>query len=468
MERRLGEVLPARREVLAWGGLALAGMWVDRIVWPLRVRAAGKANPRATARNCILIEMGGGISQVDCWDFKETRRQPKDLDVRKVSSEVYLPKTLFPKLIDQMHEVALVRSLRAPELVHFNGQYHTQAGRALNAAIAREIPAFGSVIAYELESQRRESDTFPTYVSTTLTKGFCGPIGSGFLPSRFTGLDLDATTVLDMFSGRDSAGVDRLLEERWRLAEGLARLSAAERASLGEKASDHEAFYRNGYRILNDPRWAGLLRVTREEKRRYGSDEYGLGLILARNLIAADAGTRFVYVYDGNRWDQHTGIFDRQAPYHHYGNCYRFDKGFVSLLEDLQSTPGSQPGKTLLDETLIVAASEFGRTPQINQLRGRHHWRFVYTSLFAGGGVKGGRVIGRTDDVAGYCVDTGWKHAEQPQMDNVVATIYSALGIDWMKVIDNTPSGRSYHYIETAPVGGAEFISGDAIDELFE
>ena len=467
MERRVMDVVPTRRDVLKWGGLALASTWVDRLVWPLKVRAAGKANPRGTARNCIFIELGGAISQPDCWDFKEEKNQPSDLDVRKVSSDVYLSKTLFPQLIDNMDKVALVRSMRAAELVHFNGQYHTQTGRALNTAIGKEIPGFGSIISYELESQRREADTFPTYMSTSLTRGFCGPIGSGFLPSRFAGLDLDANSVMDIFGKGDRSGVDQVLVERWNQMRALAEVSPAERASMGSKVTDFKTFYNDAYSILNDPRWSEAFEATEDEKNRYGEDEYGLGLILARNLIAADAGTRFIYVYDGSRWDQHEKIFDRSASRNHYVNCLRFDKGYVNLLKDLASMPGHEPGKTLLDETLIVATSEFGRTPQINPVRGRHHWRFLYTSIFAGGGVKGGRVIGKSDDVAGYVVDTGWKHKEQPQMDNVVATMYSALGIDWKKTIENTPSGRSYHYVETAPIGGAEFISDDAIDELF-
>src|SRR5437899_855919 len=121
--------MPARRDVLKWGGWALAGAWINRMVWPLKVKAAGKANPRGTARNCILIELGGAISQPDCWDYKEQPRQPKDLDVRKTPSGVYLSKTLFPQLSDHTDKVSFVRSMRAPELVHFNGQYHTQTGR---------------------------------------------------------------------------------------------------------------------------------------------------------------------------------------------------------------------------------------------------------------------------------------------------------------------------------------------------
>ena len=117
------DLLPSRRDVLQWGGVALAGTCVDGLVWPLDIRANGIANPRGTARNCIFIELGGAISPMDCWDFKETRWTPKDLDVTEVSKDLYISRTLFPQLSTQMHRVALVRSLQAPELIHFNGQY---------------------------------------------------------------------------------------------------------------------------------------------------------------------------------------------------------------------------------------------------------------------------------------------------------------------------------------------------------
>ena len=108
MERRLSDLIPTRREVLKWGGVALAGTWVDAD------------------------------------DVLAGRR----LDVTQVASDLYMSQTLFPQLSKEMQRVALVRSMQAPELIHFNGQYHTQTGRTLNAAIAREIPAFGSIIAH--------------------------------------------------------------------------------------------------------------------------------------------------------------------------------------------------------------------------------------------------------------------------------------------------------------------------------
>lgn len=466
MERRLTDLLPSRRNVLQWGGVALASTWVDGLVWPLDIRAAGNSNPRGTARHCIFIELGGAISPMDCWDFKETRWTPKDLDVTEVAPDLYISRTLFPKLSAQMNRVALVRSLQAPELIHFNGQYHTQTGRSLNPAVAREIPAFGSVIAFELASQRRPSDSFPTYVSTNLTKARAGSIGAGFLPTWTTGLDLDPGTVFEAFGG-NVEGVNQVLEERWRLLTALAEINEGQRKALGQRASDYQTFYDEAHRLLNDERWPHVFKASTEEKERYGADEFGLGCILARNLLKADAGTRFVYVYDGDRWDHHAGIFDRSAEWNHYRTSTRLDKGLVSLMNDLAEMPGHAPGKSMLDETLIVAQSEFGRTPGMNPVAGRDHYKGAYTGLYAGGGIIGGRVIGRTDKDGSTCLEPGWPHKTQPFMDNTLASIYSALGIDWRKTVQNTPSGREYMYVDRVNLGGAQMMENDEIAPLF-
>jgi hypothetical protein len=457
---RLTDLLPSRREVLQWGGVALASTWVDGLVWPLDIRAAGTTNPRGTARHCIFIELGGAISPMDCWDFKETRWTPKDLDVTEVAKDLYISRTLFPQLSAQMGRVALVRSLQAPELIHFNGQYHTQAGRSLNPAVAREIPAFGSVIAFELASQRRPSDSFPAYVSTNLTKARAGSIGAGFLPTWTTGLDLDPSSVFEAFGG-NAGGVNQVLEERWRLLSALAVVNEGQRKALGQRSSDYQTFYDEAHHLLTDERWSHVFTASDEDKQRYGADEFGLGCILARNLLKADAGTRFVYVYDGDRWDHHAGIFDRSAEWNHYRTCTRLDKG-------LRATPGHAPGKTMLDETLIVAQSEFGRTPGMNPVAGRDHYKGAYTGLYAGGGVIGGRIIGKTDMDGSTCTDSGWGHRTQPFMDNTVASIYSALGIDWKKTVKNTPSGREYVYVDTVSLGGGAMMVNDEIAPLFE
>lgn len=110
--------------------------------------------------------------------------------------------------------------------------------------------------------------------------------------------------------------------------------------------------------------------------------------------------------------------------------------------------------------------TEFGRVPgPLNLVHGRHHYNRVYIGLFAGGGVKGGRIIGRTDAAGEHAVETGWKYSMQPKTENIVASVYSALGIDWRKEITNTPSKRVYRLVD--PLGATEPCIDDEIEELF-
>src|SRR5262245_18121616 len=161
---------PTRRDLLKAGGLVLAGTCLDPVLRPLNVRAAAKTNPRSIARYCIFIEMAGAPSPMDSFDFKETAFTPKDLDVRKITSDLYLSNVLLPEIAKIASKCSSVRSMKTKELNHGTGQWHTQTGRSMTPAVAKEIPAFGTVIAYELEKARREKDTFPTYMSTGLSR----------------------------------------------------------------------------------------------------------------------------------------------------------------------------------------------------------------------------------------------------------------------------------------------------------
>jgi hypothetical protein len=251
---------------------------------------------------------------------------------------------------------------------------------------------------------------------------------------------------------------------------------------IGGKADEYGAHYQYAYKILTDPRFKRVLNVTDEEKKRYGVDndkgtcKLGLAMLLARNVLAADAGARFIWVansYNGNNGpaDNHDNIYGRGglAPRGFLLSIYesgpRLDAAFGSLIEDLSKMPGKEPGKTMLDETMVVMGHEFGRNPDMNLNAGRDHWGAVYTDLFIGGGVKPGRVIGKTD---GYkSLENGWNYKQQPMKDHVTSTIYSVFGIDYSKKIPNTPSGRAYEYQQTAPLGGPAFIPLAEIEELF-
>jgi len=462
--------LVARREVLRWAGAALGGMMAG-VSFPLKSAAQANTKPLGTARYAIFIQMTGAMSQMDCWDYKETKWTPKDLNPTKVWGDLYLPKTLFGRMMASktMERISFVRSMRARELVHFNGQYHCQTGRALNVAVGKEIPAFGSVVAAELDSQRKPSDTFPTYVSVNLRQDRVGPIGSGFLPVTYTGLDLDPAVVFDVFGGTSDGASERELERRWQTLQRMAEVSPRARGDLGDKANDFRTFYDYAYRILNDKRWPKVFEISDQDKQRYGTNIVGQNFLLARNVIKADAGTRFVYISETDNfgWDYHSSIYDKSRPTNLYVSAERFDRAFPALLEDLAATPGHEPGKSLLDETLIVGSSEFGRTTYVNNAAGRDHYDEVFTCALVGGGVKGQRVLGKTDDLAGKCIETGWADKRQPVIDNLVATIYSTLGIDWRKKVEKTPSGRGYAYVQTAPIGSSETINPNPIEELF-
>jgi uncharacterized protein (DUF1501 family) len=461
--RTVGDLLPSRREVLSFGGLGLTLAAADGLI-PRAVASDRKAQPRGTARNVLYFEISGAISHVESFDFKETAGTPSDLDVRQVRPDLYLAHRLFPQLASRMDKIAILRSMLSHEEVHFRGQYYVQTGRQLNLAFAREIPAIGSVVASELEPRRRPQDTFPIYMSFNLSKAFPGALSTGFLHPRFSVVDINPESAVKGMA-LDKQALD-LLEERWKLLAELRNAERARVARLGREMASYENFYETAHRLLSDERWPAAFRVTEEDRRRYGNTAVGASCVLARNVLAQDAGTRYIHVCHPG-WDHHVYIWDHKAPTNHYMLCQEFDPAFSSLLDDLgRIRSRSDPSKTLLDETLVVAMGEFGRTPgPLNNMAGRDHYNKCFPALFAGAGVKGGSILGKTDSKGEKCLDTGWQRKEQPRIENIVATMYSALGIDWSKEIRNTPSGRAYPYVD--PLGPNGYIPTDDIASIY-
>src|SRR5262249_10729385 len=283
-----------------------------------------KVTPRRSARNVIFIQNCGAMSQHETLDFKETKWTAKDLDIQKVNSDFLISKALFPNYEKWAPKASLVRSLWENSLVHFTGQYHSQAGRAFNPAILREVPAMGSLIASELDHERKPSDTFPTFMSVDLWNARCPQIGSGMLHPRFAGLDLNTDSVFDSFAGEGSH-TNEDLARRWEVLNRISEVSPSGSGDpIGGKADEYGAHYQYAYKILTDPRFKKVLNVTDEEKKRYGVDndkgtcKLGLAMLLARNVLAADAGARFIWVanaYNGNNGpaDNHDNIYGRGA-----------------------------------------------------------------------------------------------------------------------------------------------------------
>src|SRR5437879_11509279 len=158
----------SRRELLKLFGIGVGAAIMDPAVWPKNVQAQSKKiTPRGTARNVIFIQNCGAMSQWETWDFRPTKWTDlfpgKDLDVQKVNSDLQIAKTLFPQYEKWAPKAALVRTLWENSLVHFTGMYHSQAGRAFNPAIIREIPACVSVLASELGKARTTYDELATF-----------------------------------------------------------------------------------------------------------------------------------------------------------------------------------------------------------------------------------------------------------------------------------------------------------------
>jgi uncharacterized protein DUF1501 len=473
----------SRRDLLKLFGITVGTSLAGEAAFPRKIQAQNrKATPRKNVRNVLFIQNCGAMSPPECLDFHESKYTAKDLDIQQVNSDFVISKTIFPNYEKWAPKATLVRSFYENSLVHFSAQYHTQAGRALNAAILREIPAFGSVIASELESERRSSDTFPTFMSFDLWNARCPQIGSGMLNPKFAGLDINTGSVFDAFGGGDSdtAAKNSVLAERWEVLGRMSEVSPS--GAIGGKANEYKAHYEYAFKILMDPRFKKVLNISEKDKIRYGvpkdmgAAKIGLAMLLARNILEADGGARFLWVantYNGGNGpaDNHDRLYGRGAlapkgaQLSIYESGPRLDSAFGSLIEDLSKMPGKQPGKTLLDETMVCMIHEFGRNPEMNSNGGRDHWGACFTNLFIGGGIKPGQVLGSTD---GYKVtDVGWQFKQQPMMDHVVSTIYSALGIDWSKKIVDTPSGRAYEYQQTAPLGGPAFIPLTPIEDVF-
>ncbi len=453
--RTVSDVIPTRRELLRYGGLGLVGASVESL-FPPRARAATtgvKTNPRGNARNVVFYEISGAISHIDSFDFKDNPSTPKDFEVHKISTGIHFPVNFFPRIEKIMDRVAIVRSCVSHEEVHLRGQYYVQAGRPLNVAFAKEIPSIGSVVAAELDSRRRETDTFPTYVSFNLETNQVGALSTGFLPPQYSVFDLNPQEALKGMSLDQKA--TELLEERWRVLEGLRRIGKDRMKGFGRQIDAFEDFSVTAEKLLTDPRWPAAFQITDEDRKRYGNSSPGLSCALARNLLRQDGGTRYIHVCQ-HGWDHHRRIWDRTTADNHYALIKDFDPALASLVEDLAATPSkASPGKSLLDETLVVFMSEFGRTPgPLNHILGRDHHKHVFPAMFAGAGVKGGTVLGSSDSEGRRCVETGWNHKEQPRIENVVATIYSALGIDWSKEVHDTPSRRTYAYVDQLGANG--------------
>lgn len=449
-----------RREMFRLGSAAATGSYFLPLIKPHNVRAASKVSPRGSARFAIFVMLDGGQSHVDAWDLKEHQWTPQDFDIREIQPGVKWPMALYPKLAKMMDKYALIRSAAAWDAVHGRAQYYVQAAHPLNLALKKELPPMGAVVASEYATRRRESDSLPPYVAINVTASQAGLLPSGFLPAAYSPFHLNTTTDLSAFSP-DPEGKKELLR-RWELLKTFDDRLRGDPSLQAKAFRDYNDHYEGATRLMADPRSAAVFRFSAEDKTRYGNSTTGDAAILARNLIEADAGTNFIFLQQ-NGWDHHKDIYLKK---NHWDHSVELDNALSALLHDLSATRRPN-GKTLLEETLVFCLGEFGRTPgPLNTgLNGRDHYPNCYTVLAAGGGIKGGKIIGKTDEMGAKVVEPQWAGKRPIYMEDIATTVYSALGIDWTKTLTNTPSGRTFYYVE--PLSATQVIVNKEIGELF-
>lgn len=383
-------------------------------------------------KRCILLWMSGGPSHLDTWDLKPGAAnggpfKPIETAVPGIGISPHLP-----TVAKQMKHIAVLRSLNSREGSHERGTYLMRTGNLPVPTI--EHPGFGSILSYELGAKLGE---FPLPTCIAINGGGQGPGFLGMSHAPFVignpggpieNMQLPGS--LRMGGGPLDQRVAQLRamqrESLWREVEGRFQ------KSQGQSASDHATVYQKTKMLLHSPltRVFDLADEPAALKAAYGDDNFGRGCLLARRLV--EQGVPFVEVQLGG-WDTHAGNFDTLANNLHP----TLDKGMGTLIEDLAA-------RGLLDDTLVVWMGEFGRTPRINQSAGRDHWGRSWSIAMAGGGIKGGQVVGATDP-------EGVEIADKPlKVMDIVATMSKAMGLN-LDTIYTTPNGRPSKLVD----GGA-------------
>lgn len=423
-----------RRSFLkAIGMTSLAGS--SLLARPQNARRRKAAETRGSAENVIIVNLQGAPSHVDTFDLKVGSWTPADFDPTTVGN-ITMAAGLFPNLIGQADKFSLLRSITGNEAVHSRAQYIVETAQTFNPTFSQEQPHIGSVLAYELEASRKDTDIMPTFLAFNANVQ-----PSGLLPSTYAAFTIAAENGV---SGLEHPGGENLFNRRWDALNAL-DLDRSTTAAQGAIISDYHNFYALGKQMMYEPVVEAAFTLSEDRVTRYGDNETGRALAMAVQAIEAQRGTRVIQVTQGG-WDHHYDIYDRDVAGNLYEVCSPLDQALAATLEDLAGKPGVRGG-TLLDETLVVVLGEFGRTPgaTTNNL-GRDHYQYVWSGLFAGGGIIPGQAFGSTD-AEGYGVnDPFWSEDHTITLKDIAATIYSSLGIDWTKEIADTPSGRVYEY----------------------
>lgn len=399
-----------RREFLQVGFAGGIGLSLPEL---LKVEARAQAkfyeSKEGVAKSLIHIFLPGGMAHQESWDPKPYAPSEYRGPFKAINTNVdgIQFSENFKNLAKVADKMSIIRSMTHGEAAHERGVHNMFTGYKPSPAI--EFPSFGSVISHEFGPRKN----LPPYICVPNSPNEFA--GTGYLSSMYGPFSVGSDPAdLKNFKVRDLTlpnGVDASRFERRRtLLEAVD--SHFRNMEQADQIDAMDSFYEKAYSLIGSEEARNAFDLTKEDekiKERYGKNTAGMRMLLSRRLV--ESGVRLVTMTYGS-WDHHDKIKDnigRQVP--------DFDKALATLLTDLDE-------RGLLDSTLVMVSSEFGRTPKINKTDGRDHWPRVFSTMLAGGGIKRGFVYGSSDSLASE-PDTN-----PVDIESFAKTVYHQLGIN--------------------------------------
>jgi hypothetical protein len=423
-----------RRELLQVGFSGVAGIGLQNLLASRDRIFAGETPPEPRAKRVLLIFLSGGASHHDTFDVKPQAPVEIRGDFQAIDTPIPGVQVCehLPRLAQRMDRMALVRSMSHREFGHLPATHQVLTGSLSpnskgsdldRVASRKDWPCYGSA----LEFLRPRHDGIPSGVAlpTYLVEGpltwpgqDAGCLGAQFDPWQIRQDPSAANFREESLNLPAGFTLDRVIARRGLLEEINGRRRQLDQLSDRGQFSEKQQV---ALQMLLSGKVAEAFDISREPdalRDQYGRHLYGQSLLLARRLL--EAGVSVVQANMGivQTWDTHVGNFPRLKD----SMLPQLDQGVAALLDDLAA-------RGLLEETLVVMTGEFGRTPRISflpgaDLPGRDHWPSVFTAAFAGAGISGGQVIGRSDEIGAYPVTRSFS------LEDLGATVYSVLGID--------------------------------------
>ena len=402
------------------GGAAAAGLMATaRPMWAAAPNFG--PTPRGKIKACIMLFLNGGASQFETWSPAEGQKTGGPTKALATNVEGVSISENLPKLATRADRLTVLRAMTAHIPAHEPAREFMHTGHSPNATLA--YPAVASVVCKEFADSRIDLPGFISINGAGHDEGFLEAEYAPFVVRNAM------QPVENVDPGK--AVTDKQLKDRRDLLEALEKNFQSERKAQ-ELLQKRQDTYANAQKLMDTPLLKAFDVTQEPEKVRqpFGDHAFGQGCLMARRLV--QAGVKFVEVVLGG-WDTHQDNFNRAGELAH-----QLDDGFAALLDDLAA-------QKMLDETLIVCTTEFGRTPRINENDGRDHYAKAFSAAVAGGGVSTGFVLGDVDAEGNEVTD------RPVEVGELTALMYERFGIEYTKTI-YSPRGRPMKLSEKTPI----------------